>query len=354
MKTNNHKFQILFLFRFFGWTTFVAILLGIMVTAIAVGEFFLFAHTPTGKDAPQILKVPKGNAFYHITQSLKSLELIDNVKYFSLMARLMKADTRIHSGTYRLSPNMSPCFILTRLMAGDVELTKVVFPEGYTIDLMAETLEKANILARSDFMIFAKNPNTAKSFGIHADSLEGYLFPDTYHFVQHSTPEQVVETMLKQFWTVFDTKLRERASEIGLTIHETVTFASIVEKETGQAFERPKIASVFHNRLKRNMRLESDPTVIYGIPDFDGNLTRKHLKTTTPYNTYRIKGLPHGPIANPGKEAIYATLYPEKTNFLYFVSKQDGTHQFSTNLKSHNRAVNQYQRKRKAGPSKDG
>lgn len=125
--------------------------------------------------------------------------------------------------------------------------------------------------------------------------------------------------------------------------HEVTTLASIIEKETGASVERPLISSVFHNRLKRGMRLETDPTVIYGIPDFDGNITREHLHADTPYNTYRIVGLPPGPIANPGKDALYAALYPEETDYLFFVSKNNGTHQFSTSMAAHNEAVRKFQ-----------
>ena len=130
---------------------------------------------------------------------------------------------------------------------------------------------------------------------------------------------------------------------MGFTVHEIVTLASIIEKETGEASERPVISSVFHNRLEKGMRLESDPTVIYGIEDFDGNITRKDLRTPTPYNTYVIKGLPPGPIANPGKMSLQAALYPADTEYIFFVSKKDSTHKFSKTLKEHNRAVRKYQ-----------
>jgi len=159
--------------------------------------------------------------------------------------------------------------------------------------------------------------------------------------------EQIISTMVNRFRSVFSTEWALRAKELGFTVDQIVTLASIIEKETGAAFERPIISSVFHNRLKKKMRLESDPTVIYGIKNFDGNLTRKHLGTLTPYNTYKIKGLPAGPIANPGRAALEAALYPEKTVFLYFVSKRDTTHYFSTNLKEHNQAVRKYQLRRK-------
>jgi UPF0755 protein len=354
MKAYNNKFQILFLFRAFGWLCVVTMLLTTLIAVCLTGEFFLYANLPNGAHKPYTITIKKGSSFNQIAKDLQSADLIKHLKYFNYLSRLLHADTRIKSGTYVLSPGMSPHNILKQLLEGNIELTRIVFPEGFTIALMAEKLEQSEIVSEQVFLSYANNPESVRSLGISADSLEGYLFPDTYYFAKHSQPEVVVKTMLKKFWQVFDQTLCERSEEIGFSIHDTVTFASIVEKETGQAHERPKIASVFHNRLKRHMRLESDPTVIYGISNFDGNLTRKHLKQKTPYNTYRIKGLPFGPIANPGEDAIRATLYPESTNYLYFVSKQDGTHHFSTNLKSHNRAVNKYQKKKRTRRTNNG
>jgi UPF0755 protein len=178
---------------------------------------------------------------------------------------------------------------------------------------------------------------------IKAETFEGYLFPDTYLFPKDTTSEEIISTMVKRFRSVFKPEWKNRAEALGFSIHQVVTLASIVEKETGVASERPVISSVFHNRLKRKMRLESDPTVIYGIKDFDGNITKKHLAEPTPYNTYVIRGLPPGPIANAGVGAFEAVLFPADTKFLYFVSKKDTTHQFSTNIKDHNRAVRKYQ-----------
>jgi UPF0755 protein len=149
--------------------------------------------------------------------------------------------------------------------------------------------------------------------------------------------------MVDRFWSVFKPEWKTHGQAHGFTVHQAVTLASIIEKETGVPAERRLISSVFHNRLKKRMRLESDPTVIYAIKDFDGNLTRKHLATRTPYNTYRIGGLPAGPIANPGRESLEAAIYPADTPYVYFVSKKDKTHQFSTNLKDHNKAVRKYQ-----------
>jgi UPF0755 protein len=179
--------------------------------------------------------------------------------------------------------------------------------------------------------------------GIQAESLEGYLFPDTYYFPRNTPIDRIIQTMLDRFNTVFTPAWADRARGIGLSRHQVVTLASIIEKETGAAGERPLIASVFHNRLARGMRLQSDPTVIYGIEDFDGNLTRAHLETPTPYNTYQVAGLPPGPIASPGRAALEAALFPEETDYLYFVARGDGTHQFSTRLDEHNEAVRRYQ-----------
>jgi UPF0755 protein len=183
--------------------------------------------------------------------------------------------------------------------------------------------------------------------GITADTLEGYLFPDTYYFPSGLESKSIITAMVKQFRIAFKPEWQTRAEELGMSVHEVVTLASIIEKETGAPEERPLISSVFHNRLKKGMRLETDPTVIYGIPDFDGNIKRRHLNTYTPYNTYKIKGLPPGPIASPGAAALEAALYPAQSKYLYFVSKKDGTHQFSATIKEHNAAVRKYQLRKK-------
>jgi len=152
---------------------------------------------------------------------------------------------------------------------------------------------------------------------------------------------------MERFNTIFTEEWQKQAKTIGFSVHDIVTLASIIEKETGDALERPLISSVFHNRLKKNMRLESDPTVIYGIKDFDGNIKRKHLKIKTPYNTYQIKGLPLGPIANPGAKSLAAALNPVPSDYLFFVSKKDTTHQFSKTIQEHNKAVAKYQLRKK-------
>jgi UPF0755 protein len=206
---------------------------------------------------------------------------------------------------------------------------------------------QAGFASKIEFIKAASNADLARSMGLEAETFEGYLFPETYFFPKQVSVEIIIATMVQRFWSVFTPPWQDRAKNLGFTVHQIVTLASIIEKETGASFERPIISSVFHNRLKKKMRLESDPTVIYGIKNFNGNLTRQDLQTETPYNTYKIRGLPAGPIANPGRASLEAALYPENTAYIYFVSKKDSTHYFSTNLKEHNFAVKKYQLGRK-------
>jgi UPF0755 protein len=183
------------------------------------------------------------------------------------------------------------------------------------------------------------------ALGIKADTLEGYLYPDTYKFPREVKPKEVVVTMVDHLRHVFNADFQARAQELNMTLHEVLTLASLIEKETGSGDERPEISAVFHNRLKKRIPLQSDPTVIYSLPNFDGNLRKKDLSSPSPYNTYRWAGLPPGPIANPGVQAIRAALYPSNSRALYFVSRNDGTHHFSVTLAEHNEAVEKYQKR---------
>ncbi|MCL2459346.1 MAG: endolytic transglycosylase MltG, partial [Desulfobulbus sp.] len=193
------------------------------------------------------------------------------------------------------------------------------------------------------FLGLVKDGAFIRQLGIEADSLEGYLFPETYTLVRNEADEAaVIRMMVERFQQTWQALNAPESLE--LNRHQLLTLASVVEKETGVATERPLIAQVFYNRLARKMRLQSDPTVIYGLPDFNGNLSKADLKRETPYNTYLIPGLPPGPICNPGRAALEAVLHPVESDALYFVAKNDGTHIFSTNLADHNRAVQHYQR----------
>ena len=273
--------------------------------------------------------------------------IIQNAFKFNLYARIKGYDKKIKAGEYRLKPAYSPREILEIMVSGKVQLYKITIPEGYNLVQIADMMPEAGLGPADDFLAAANDDALTGEHSISGGSFEGYLFPDTYHFPKGVSPEKIIQTMVRRFREVFTSAWEGRARERKMTVHQVVTLASIIEKETGAPSERPVISSVFHNRLKKNMRLASDPTVIYGIKDFDGNLTRKHLRTPTPYNTYLIKGLPPGPIASPGKAALEAALYPAETDYLFFVSRKDRTHQFSSNLKDHQKAVRKYQLRRK-------
>ena len=222
---------------------------------------------------------------------------------------------------------------------------RVTIPEGFTVRQIASLLKQRGIIEdEEEFCRLAFDPRFVRSLGIEDRTLEGYLFPDTYRFPRGTPPREVIRVMVENFRRVYDEGLAMRAKELGMTVREVVILASIIEKETGRAEERPLISAVFHNRLKKGMPLCSDPTVIYGLEEFDGNLTKEHLRRRTPYNTYLFAGLPPTAIANPGRDALLAALYPAPVPYLYFVSRNDGTHKFSVTLKEHNRAVLRYQK----------
>ncbi len=278
-----------------------------------------------------------------IARNLKRAGLITDDLRFKLYARYKKSTTRVKTGEYELSSSQSPGKILSTLILGKVKLHRFTVPEGLNMDQTARLAQEKGYCSASQFLALCKDTAFIRELDLPGTTLEGYLYPDTYLFPKQTACKQLIEKMVSTFKTVFTPKWQARASELGFTPHEIVILASIIEKETGTASERPLIASVFHNRLKKNMRLQSDPTVIYGVDDYHGRIRYKHLRRQTPYNTYQIKGLPAGPIANPGAKAIEAALYPVKSNYLFFVSKNDSTHKFSTTLKDHNRAVKKYQ-----------
>jgi len=326
----------------------IAILLILIVVFIGAAGVYLnivsYAQKPANTTpVEQVVDVQSGQGFKAISTLLHQNGMILHPGKFRLFARIKGYDKRIKAGEYMLSSAMTPKKILETMVDGKVYLHRLTIPEGFTLRQIAQAVETAGLASEADLLKAATDPDLLSANGIDAQTFEGYLFPDTYYFPRGVTPENIITTMVKRFWSVFKPEWKEQAKILGMTIHQVITLASIIEKETAVADERPVISSVFHNRLKRNMRLESDPTVIYGMGDFNGNITRKDLTSPTQYNTYTIKGLPPGPISNTGVKAIEAALYPADTKFLYFVSKNDRTHHFSTNFRDHNRAVRKYQ-----------
>src|SRR4030067_660862 len=225
--------------------------------------------------------------------------------------------------------------------------TKVIFiKKGSHLKKVSEVLEQEGIIKKPSSPAFINLLGLSPAMGGTGPTLEGFLFPDTYHLFREMDPEEVIQTMVYQFKKVFGPDLVHRASELGFSEREAVILASIIEKETPLPEEKPLISAVFHNRLKKKIPLQSDPTVIYGIKNFNGNLTKEDLMRPTPYNTYLMVGLPPTPICNPGKESLLAAGAPAPVPFLLFASKKDGAHYFSSQIEEQNRAVWKYQKKR--------
>lgn len=334
----------------------ILVLIGValLVALGAIGVFyhaiFAYSETPYPPDPKRVIvEIPEGLDFRQICLLLEEHGLVSDADRFYLLGRIRKTTRELKAGEYEVQTPIRPDRLMNMLVGGEVRIHKFTIPEGYNLRQIAQVLAGTRIAGADGFLQSAFSPEVTRSLGIEADTLEGYLFPDTYRYTRGTDLDRILRVMISRFNEMFDDAMRARAAEVGMTVHEAVTFASIIEKETGRPSERDSISAVFHNRLRRGMKLESDPTVIYGIKDFDGNLTRRHLSTPSPYNTYVIKGLPPGPICSPGLESLKAALNPSRERYLFFVSKNDGSHYFSETYAEHLKAVNRYQRKRRGG-----
>ncbi len=293
-------------------------------------------------------EVHEGQNVKQITESLAEEELILRTWPFLLGYRLFHSGTSLKAGEYELETPLSPRQLLHILSQGKILLHPITIPEGLTQREIARHLEELYDLDSAVFLSRFAEASLIYSLDAQARDLEGYLFPETYHFPKNTSPQHMVEAMVDQFRQVFDEAWQNRASELGLSIRDVVILASLVEKETSRAEERELVSAVFHNRLRIGMKLDCDPTIVYVLKNADeytGRLRSKDLKLDNPYNTYLYPGLPPGPIANPGKAALQAALYPADADYLYFVSRNDGTHQFSRTYREHQNAVNRYQRR---------
>lgn len=302
--------------------------------------------------------IKKGMPLRKISVMLEQEGIIKNKEFFIGMAALFGKKGKIKAGEYEFHTRMLPLEVLDSLVRGQVKQHLITIPEGYTISQIGQLLEELSVVEKAAFLQKATSPAFIASLGLSEHftnqiedskkgdrlTLEGYLFPNTYHFIKEMETEEAIRMMTHQFRKIFGPDLIEKASLIGFSPREIMILASIIEKETSLPEEKPLVSAVFHNRLKQRIPLQSDPTVIYGIKNFDGNLTKKHLLTPSPYNTYLYLGLPPTPICNPGKDSILAALNPASSSYLYFVSKNDGSHHFSESYTDHRRAVEKYQR----------
>lgn len=319
----------------------------ILVLFLIGAAFYRYATIPVNDIAiAQTVDIPKGSGFFRITEILDNAGLVHYRPLFWVLALGKGAARHIRAGEYELNGAMSPSAILDKLVRGEIKVYPVMLPEDITANEVAKRLSAFKLVDEKEFMTLATDRSFLASLDIEADSIEGYLFPDTYRFDRSMTIKEIIRILVGQFWRTVTPEMRERAQEIGLTIPQWVTLASIIGKESGNSAEKPLISAVFHNRLAKGMKLQSDPTAIYNLQQEGGHVKivlLKHLKSDTPHNTYRISGLPPGPIANPGIDSLWAALHPAKVDYLYFVAKNDGAHQFSSNLASHNQAVLKYQ-----------
>lgn len=276
----------------------------------------------------------------------------DDVR-FLILAKWRGVAGKLRAGEFSLPTGKKPLEILEFLAHAKPLQHVVTIPEGLRAEEIAGIFAQEGWCDAEQYLTLVHDRSFIEKLGLQGiESLEGFLYPDTYYLTRDvRQADQIIEMQVKRFHDVWNSLIQNAPPE--LVMRDTVILASIVEKETGDAAERPLIASVFHNRLKKGMRLQSDPTVTYGVKDFSGPITKKLLRQVTPYNTYVIPALPAGPIANPGKAALHAVIFPATSNYLYFVAKNDGTHKFSTKLKDHNRAVQKYLRKKKSKNGKE-
>lgn len=338
---------------------FIAILTTIAFLGIILGLWWgliVIKTSPQSESQPVVFEILKGSSFSTVTDHLVEQGLITNKRVFNVYARVMGDAGRLRSGEYRLDKSMSMSSILKVITSGKSIEYSVMFQEGSNIYEMGQQLEKLGMGSARSFLQLAHDRNLIHQL-LHADlaSFEGYLFPETYYFTKYTTQRELLERMVNRFLVVYGQI--SSGSRRKMSRHQVVTLASLVEKETGVGEERPRIAGVFFNRLDRGMRLQSDPTILYGIMEMTGtmkiNITRQDIAQYTPYNTYRVNGLPVGPISNPGRDSLMAVMNPESSSYLYFVSHNDGTHEFSETLEKHNRAVQKYQldRRQREGKS---
>lgn len=320
----------------------VFVLLALLIIALIYGNL-----RSNGLDVTATVNIPKGAGFLQIVDILDREGLVKNKFLFSVLAFSNGVAGAIKAGEYEMTSSMTPVQIIEKLVSGDIKVYRVTIPEDFTLKQIAERLAEKKLVEEKNFITVTTDPKFLASLRIDAPSAEGYLYPDTYDFNRAMTIREIARIMINQFWKKVTPEMIKRASAMGMTLTEFVTLASIIGKETGYKEEKKLVSAVFHNRLKKGIRLQSDPTAIYDLNQYSYNVKRRHLDVDSPYNTYKINGLPPGPIANPGIDSLRAALEPAPVNYLYFVSNNDGTHQFSSTLIAHNKAVLKYQIKRK-------
>ena len=327
----------------------VAFLFLVLIGAAgAAGLFYVRAQEPYRgyQEAEQFVDIPQGAGSATIGDRLVGTGVVRDLATYRFAVWLSGQGRHLKAGEYRFDRAMTPYEVIDKIARGDVYAISVTFPEGLTIAEMAKIFESHGLGPASAFVKASQDVSPIRGLDPAAKDLEGYLFPETYAVPRHTDAPRLVRLMVTRFEHVFTPELRQAATARSLSVRQAVTLASIVEKETARPDERPLVAAVYSTRLRIRMALQCDPTVIYALQragSYTGNLRRDDLAFDSPYNTYRYPGLPPGPIASPGRASLEAALHPADADFLYFVSRNDGSHQFARTLDEHNHNVQKYQ-----------
>lgn len=341
------------------WTIVKGVFLVCLLVMLALGGHLLYTKIPyliteinSGTKNLQsqgrqdvIVTIPKGASLSEVGEILQNNGIISSKLIFKLVAFIRGEQRNVKAGDYLLKTSSDAGEVLDLLITGKTLVFSVTVPEGYNVFQIAELMDQKGLASRKDFLAATQDDELIKELGLESCSLEGVLFPDTYLVrpSEKGSAKALIRKMVARFKQIYDLNVRDIAEKNGWSQAQVLTLASLIEKEA-KANEHALVSAVFHNRLRKNMKLQSDPTVIYGIKPMGSRITRADLERKHPYNTYQISGLPPGPIANPGKDSLIAAVNPADVDYLYFVSKNDGTHQFSSNLAEHNKWVNLYQR----------
>ena len=329
---------------------FIMFFLLLLVIGAGVFAAYYYLHKPLIHPSLDMTIEP-GTSVEKISGELEAGGVIKCASCFRIYLGLMGYAPRLRAGDYRFESGLTPDLVTKMLLKGDFRTYKITIVEGWTVKQIADYLKTLPFVVNEDlvpdFLRLTEDKTFIKSQDIGWDIpvLEGYLLPETYKVYKLSDPGKLITTMTGHFKELFREEMLKKSGTLGISPEEIMTLASIIEKETGVESERPLVASVFYNRLKKGMLLQSDPTIIYGLKDYNGNIRKSDILNPHKYNTYVHPGLPPHPICNPGKASIKAALNPAKTDYLFFVSKNDGTHIFTTNLQDHNRAVLKYQKR---------
>ena len=327
----------------------------IVVVITAVGAAAAFAVYTLNRirepykgfsEAERFVEIPPGSGAAEIRRRLVDTGVVADEWAFRAALAWTGQGRALKAGEYRFDRPMSVADVIDRIARGEVYVHPITFPEGLTIREMAGVYESSGLGTAEGFIEAARDPSLVKDLDADAQDLEGYLFPETYTLPRGTPVSKLIATMVERFRSSYRELEKKRSGELDLSIREIVTLASLVEKETGKAEERPIVAAVYRNRIVRNMPMQADPTVVYALVKagtYDGNLRKRDLEFDSPYNTYKYPGLPPGPIASPGRAALEAAFAPANVEYLYFVSRNDGSHVFAETLAEHNANVYEHQ-----------